>query len=65
MNCISEAEVSKSDHLPLLNEVLNGILLLTERAGDTCEKYSLKLFTAILRVSASKHAHTLSGMVRK
>ena len=64
MDCISEAEISKSKHCPLLGEVLRGIQLITERAGDACGEYSLRLFTVVLRISASKHTLTLGHMVR-
>lgn len=64
MDCISETEVGQSDHLPLLKEVLSGVLLITERAGNTCAEHSLKLFTVVLRLSASKHAQTLGDSVR-
>ena len=65
MDCISETEVGNSDHLPLLCEILNIVLLISERAGGRCEMYSLKLFTTVLRISVSKHAQALTHRVSK
>ena len=43
----------ESEYLPLLEEILDAILFIMDRASDNCHKYILKLFTVVLRLSIS------------
>ncbi len=53
MDCLSEPEVSQSEHTPLLEELLDAVKVVITHLGDVSEKYSLQLFTIVLRVSSS------------
>ena len=63
MECVCEPEVSQSDHVPLLRELLNGVMVIVQAAGNLCKELSLNLFTVILRVRASKHSEELNNYV--
>ena len=58
-----EPEASQSEHVPLLQQLLSGVLAITTASGESCGELSLRLFTIILRVSASKHFAELRDLV--
>ena len=63
VKCISEPEVGQSEHLPLLQELLDAVMVTTQQTKQECQTHSLQLFTIILRVSASNHAESLGTKV--
>ncbi len=63
MEGVNETEVGESEHLPLLEELLDVILFIIDRAQEDCERYSLPLFTVSLRLFSSKYSQSLSEKV--
>lgn len=63
VDCLFEPEVGHSEHLPLLKELLDAVVVVTQQSRQDSRKYSLKLFMVILRVSASNHAQSLTVKV--
>ena len=63
VKCLSEPEVGQSEHLPLLQELLSAVIVVTQQAKQESKAYSLELFTITLRVSASNHADSLGTKV--
>lgn len=57
--CLSEPEVSESEHTPLLHQLLQCVLATTNASGDSCPQHSLRLFSVLLRVAASRHLEHL------
>lgn len=61
--CVSESEVGQSESLPLLQQLLNCVIVITTAAGDTCHLHSAALFSVLLRIASSRHAPTLKSQV--
>ncbi len=61
--CLSEPEVSESEHVPLLRQLLQCVLATTRAAGESCPQHSLRLFSVLLRVAASRHLEQLKTEV--
>lgn len=57
--CLAETEVSQSEYLPLLRQLITCIAAVIEASTDMCSELSLILFTIILRVRGSKHVEHL------
>lgn len=57
--CLSEPEVSESEHTPLLHQLVQCVLATTNASGDSCPQHSLRLFSVLLRVAASRHLEHL------
>ena len=57
--CLAEPELSQTEHLPLLQQLLLAVTTATVASGDSCSEHSLKLFTVLLRLSASSHVEQL------
>ena len=55
--------MGEPEYQPLLEEILDAILFIIDRASDNCQKYSLKLFTVVLRLYSSKYSQYLSVKV--
>ena len=60
---MSESEVGQSESLPLLEQLLNCVIVITTAAGDTCHLHSAALFSVQLRIASSRHAPTLKSKV--
>lgn len=57
--CLAEPEVSHSEHLPLLRQLIACIAAVVQASDDACSEYSLPLFTTLQRVQGSKHSANL------
>ena len=53
--CIAEPEVSESEHIPLLCQLLQCVTAATRAAGDSCAQHSLRLCSVLLRIAASSY----------
>ena len=67
IECLAEAEVSQTEHLPLLKELISCVAAVVQTLNDACAEHSLLLFTVIQRVKGSRHSDSLqqeaSGLV--
>lgn len=60
---LSEPEVSLSDHLPLLQQLLHCISVTISAAGENSRLQSGKFFSVLLRVAAVKHGEAVKKQV--
>ena len=60
---LSEPEVSLSDHLPLLRQLLHCISVTISAAGENSRLHSSKFFSVLLRVAAVKHGEAVKKQV--
>ena len=60
---MSESEVGQSQHLPLIQQLLDCVNAITNAASGTCHLHSTALFSVFLRISASQHALALKTQV--
>jgi len=63
MVCLAEPEVSQSEHLPLLRQLLRCVTAATRVSMETNPQLSLRAFTVLLRVAASRHMAELKLQV--
>ena len=61
--CLAEPEVSQSEHLPLLRQLLHCVMAAIKVSGETLPQHSFRTFTVLLRIAASKHMEHLKPQV--
>ena len=60
---LSEPELTMSDHLPLLEQLLRCVSTTIAAAGENSMLYSRNFFSILLRVAAVRHGETLKKQV--
>ena len=57
--CLAEPEVSQSEHLPLLKQLISCMAAVIEASNDVSSELSLVLFTILQHVKGSNHIESL------
>lgn len=62
--CLAEPEVSQSEHLPLLRQLVSCVAVVTTASQNPSPRLSLCLFSVLLRVAASRREGELREEVK-